>query len=136
MSQTTSTKQHETRRNGERNNRNQTLGHSGEEAAAQYLQNQGWQVVDRNWRCRDGEIDIVAVEGDCLVVVEVKTRTSAKYGRAVESVTGAKVTRLRALGAVWALAHEARLRTIRVDVIGLERFDGTWRVDHRRGVQE
>lgn len=97
------------------------LGRLGEEEAARYLQLQGLTVIERNWRCRDGEIDIVALDdtGDCLVVVEVKTRTSEFFGRAVEAVTPVKARRLRVLAARWLADHPIGTSRVRIDVIGV-----------------
>lgn len=98
-----------------------TLGRLGEEEAARYLQLQGLTVVERNWRCREGEIDIVALDetGDCLVVIEVKTRTSEFFGRAVEAVTPVKARRLRVLAARWLADHPVATARVRIDVIGV-----------------
>ena len=73
------------------------LGKSGEQAAAEYLEASGLRILDRNWRCADGEIDIVAVERHALVVCEVKSRTSVRYGSPLEAVSRAKRARLRRL---------------------------------------
>lgn len=97
------------------------LGRRGEEEAARYLQLQGLTVIERNWRCREGEIDIVALDdvGDCLIVVEVKTRTSEFFGRAVEAVTPVKARRLRVLAAKWLTQHPIATSRVRIDVIGV-----------------
>ncbi|GGB19865.1 UPF0102 protein [Flexivirga endophytica] len=97
------------------------LGQHGEEEAARYLQLQGLTVIERNWRCREGEIDIVALDdiGDCLVIVEVKTRTSERFGRPVEAVTPVKARRLRVLAARWLADHPINTSRIRIDVIGM-----------------
>ena len=70
-----------------------TLGRYGEDLAARYLGERGMQVLDRNWRCEHGEIDLVALDGDCLVVCEVKTRRSTAFGEPVEAVTWRKAAR-------------------------------------------
>ena len=70
------------------------LGRHGEEIACRFLVEQGLAIVDRNWRCREGEIDIVARQGDTLVFVEVRTRRSARFGVPEESVTAAKQAHL------------------------------------------
>ena len=79
------------------------LGASGEDLACAHLVRRGMVVLDRNWRCPHGEIDVVARDGDVLVVCEVKTRRSLTHGDPVEAVTAAKVARLR------RLAHRADL---------------------------
>jgi putative endonuclease len=109
------------------------LGRHGEQLAASYLQAEGMTIIDRNWRCRYGEIDIIAEDGSSLVVVEVKTRSSRSHGTALESVRPAKVARLKILAAQW-LAGQPRFFTgVRVDVIALERFAGDFSLRHVRG---
>jgi len=97
------------------------LGRLGEEEAARYLQLQGLTVIERNWRCREGEIDIVALDdvGDCLVVVEVKTRSTEYFGRPVEAVNPAKARRLRVLAARWLSDHPIATSQVRIDIIGV-----------------
>lgn len=73
------------------------LGQRGEEQAAQYLRAQGYRLLARNWRKREGELDIVAMDGDTLVFVEVKTRRTVRYGVAEESVDERKQARLAQL---------------------------------------
>ncbi len=78
--------------------RRQQLGRAGEQMAAELLAGQGYQILARNWRSgRSGEIDLVAQDGACLVIVEVRTRRGQAYGSAEESVTPAKQARLAAL---------------------------------------
>lgn len=95
------------------------VGRYGEEVAAAHLARAGWQVVDRNWRGAAGEIDIVALHGEDLVVVEVKTRTGTGYGHPAEAVTAAKLARLRRLAAQWLEAHDVRPRGVRIDVLAV-----------------
>jgi putative endonuclease len=99
---------------------NGDLGKRGEDQAAAYLTSIGYRIVDRNWRCPRGEIDIVAMDGDELVVVEVKTRSSRAYGDPLEGVDDAKLTRLCVLAGAWRRAHRAvRARGTRVDLVGV-----------------
>jgi len=102
--------------------RRQALGAYGERAAADYLHAQGLEILDRNWRRREGELDIVARDGDCLVVCEVKTRRSLAYGSPLESVTWRKAARLRLLAGFWIQEHPdltRATRSVRVDVVGV-----------------
>ena len=99
----------------------QTLGRYGEELAARYLTEQGLRVLDRNWRCAHGEIDLVARDGDCLVFCEVKTRRTERFGGAVEAVDRRKLARLRRLVAAWLQGHDERAGRVRIDVIGILR---------------
>jgi putative endonuclease len=111
------------------------LGAWGERLAARYLREHGLAIVDRNWRCRYGEIDIVARDGDCLVFCEVKTRRSERFGGPVEAVHPHKAVRLRRLAVAWLRAHDARAPRIRIDVIGILRpRSGPVLVRHVEGV--
>ncbi|KZX21206.1 YraN family protein [Rathayibacter tanaceti] len=95
------------------------LGRRGEEIAAAHLRAHGFEILDRNWRVRDGELDIVAREGASLVVVEVKTRSSTRFGLPVEAITRAKAQRLRRLAYAWAHEHGERSRHLRIDAVGI-----------------
>src|SRR5581483_11645792 len=111
------------------------LGQSGEKAAAEYLESRGLRILDRNWRCAVGEIDLVAVDRRTLVVVEVKSRTGTRCGSPLEAVSRAKRARLRRLAVQWLNAHGIRFDQVRVDVVGLV-YDGTggFTVEHVPGV--
>ena len=115
---------------------NQTLGRYGEEIAARFLTEQrGMTVLDRNWRCEQGEIDLVLRDGSVVVVCEVKTRTSLAYGTPHEAVDHRKLRRLRRLAVAWLRAHEVRAPDVRVDVVAvLRRRSGAPVVDHVQGV--
>ena len=111
------------------------LGRYGEELAVAHLQAQGLQVLERNWRCRLGEIDVIALDGDCLVVCEVKTRRSVAVGSPIEAVTPAKLGRLRKLTAAWLGAQDRHFAQIRIDVVGvLQPLHCTAVIDHLKGV--
>jgi putative endonuclease len=111
------------------------LGRSGEQAAAEYLESAGLRILDRNWRCADGEIDIVAAERQVLVVCEVKTRSGLRYGGPLEAVGRAKLARLRRLAVQWITAYGVRFDQVRIDVVGLV-YEGTggFTIEHIRGV--
>ncbi|MHA7221533.1 YraN family protein [Arthrobacter sp. RHLT1-20] len=111
------------------------LGRRGEELAAGYLEAQGMRIVDRNWRCPDGEIDIVALDGDALVIAEVKTRKSLDYGHPFEAVGVDKLARLHRLASAWCRHHELWMPLRRVDVIAvLDDGIGEPSVEHLKGV--
>ena len=95
------------------------LGSLGEDIAATYLTDSGLRVLDRNWRCREGELDIVAREGDALVFCEVKTRRGVGFGHPVEAVTAVKQRRLRTLAQRWLAAHDEHAPELRFDVVGV-----------------
>lgn len=102
----------------------QAVGAYGERLAARYLVDSGMQILDRNWRCLQGEIDIVAMDGACLVIVEVKTRRTLSFGSPVEAVTAVKAARLRRLAGCWLTEHRflvGSVADVRVDVIGVLR---------------
>ncbi|MDH2442733.1 YraN family protein [Amnibacterium sp. CER49] len=99
---------------------NDDLGRRGERLAADYLAGLGYRIIDRNWRCPSGEIDLVAVDGDELVIVEVKTRSSTAFGDPLEGVTDAKLTRLCVLAGAWRRAHPGvRTGGSRIDLVGI-----------------
>lgn len=106
----------------------------GERVATRHLTDDGMEILDRNWRCRDGEIDIVAKDADSLVFCEVKTRRTTEYGSPAEAVVPAKARRLRRLAAAWLAAHDTHAPEIRFDVIGVvPRSAGAAAVEHLRG---
>ncbi len=106
----------------------------GERVATRHLLADGMQILDRNWRCRHGEIDIVARDTDDLVFCEVKTRRSAAYGTPAEAVVATKARRLRRLAAAWLEVHDIHAPGIRFDVIGVvPRRAGAAVVEHLRG---
>ena len=94
------------------------LGAAGEERAAAWYAAHGYAVVARNWRCRDGELDLVCAKGRTLVVCEVKTRSSLAYGHPAEAVTPTKQRRLRTLARLWLAEADppVRAEAIRFDV--------------------
>lgn len=115
--------------------RNQLLGAYGEAVAARHLVEAGMVLLDRNWRCPSGEIDLVLRDGQTLVFCEVKTRSSTAYGSPLESVSAAKASRLRRLAALWIQAHGVRVRDVRIDLVGVLHSAGaTAEVDHVQGV--
>lgn len=111
------------------------LGAYGEALAARHLTEQGMVVLDRNWRCDLGEVDLVLRDGRVLVVCEVKTRSSLAYGTPIEAVTEQKAARLRRLAARWLADHEVHPDEVRIDIVGvLVPPNGPVEVDHVRGV--
>ena len=112
----------------------QALGRFGEQVAERHLREQGMVVLDRRWRCPDGEIDLVLRDGFALVVVEVKARSSETFGGPVEAVTPAKLRRLRRLAAAWLDEHPVHPEEVRIDVVGVLRRPDGLQVEHLRGV--
>ena len=95
------------------------LGRRGEAIAERYLVAAGMSIVDRNWRCPQGELDLVARDGDELVFVEVKTRSSVAFGHPLEAITAVKLARLRRLAGAWCEAHPGSWATIRIDALDI-----------------
>ena len=96
------------------------LGAFGERVAAAHLEAQGYRIVERNWRCREGEVDIVAATGDCLVFVEVRTRRGEERGSALESVGPVKGARLAALAQAYCQDRPDLPPDRRIDVVAVE----------------
>ena len=112
------------------------IGALGEQLAVEHLQGLGLRIVARNWRCRYGELDVIATEGaDILVFVEVKTRTGDYFGGVAEAVTPQKVRRIRRLAGLWLAGQDSSWSQIRIDVVGVRLGRcRTPEVTHVRGV--
>ena len=111
------------------------LGRYGEDLAARHLEADGLVILERNWRCTQGEIDIVARDGRCLVICEVKTRSSVRYGTPFEAITERKLHRLERLGIAWMRARAVRPRDMRIDVVSVLRpRSGPSTLEHVRGL--
>jgi putative endonuclease len=116
-----------------------TIGIRGEDLAAAELERQGMVILDRNWRCRTGEIDIVAMEIEAadrsLVFCEVKCRTGLGYGTPLEAITHAKVRQLRQLAGHWLATSNITARRIRIDAVGVVLWpDKEPQLTHLRGI--
>lgn len=92
-----------------------TVGKSGEDIAADFLRKKNYKIIERNFKKRYGEIDIVALDGETLVFIEVKTRTSYKYGSAKESITPWKLKALIKSAHYYKLTHPKSLEQLRID---------------------
>ena len=99
------------------------LGAWGEERAAKYLRGKGYTIVERNFRCRSGEIDIIARRGDIIAFVEVKLRRDADFAEAREFVTAAKQRRVIMTAGYWLTSHQTELQP-RFDVIEIYAPEG------------
>lgn len=109
------------------------VGRYGEDVAARHLLDAGLEILARNWRCREGEIDIVAREREALVFCEVKTRSSDLFGLPAEAITRRKADRLRRLAWLWLQEHPDRATEVRFDVVSVLRAPaGAATVDHVR----
>ncbi|MGA4669874.1 YraN family protein [Propionibacteriaceae bacterium Y1923] len=109
------------------------VGAWGEAQACAFLERLGWQVLEHNWRCRVGEVDLVAREPDgTIVLVEVRTRSGLGYGTPLESITRAKQAKLRELVHWWRREHPVAA-PVRVDAIGVLRTRTGVEITHLRG---
>lgn len=98
-------------------------GRWGEDVAARHYERLGFRVLDRNWRCRDGEIDLILEHGRLLVFCEVKARRSGRHGPAAAAVTPTKQARIRRLASTWLREHPGPRRTVRFDVFAITGSD-------------
>ncbi|WP_216217567.1 YraN family protein [Amycolatopsis aidingensis] len=101
--------------------------------AAAHLRGLGLWVLERNWSCRDGELDLLATDGHSLIVCEVKTRSSRSFGPPEESVTRTKSKRIRRLARLWLREQGIGWCRMRFDVISIETAEGTPRLRHIEG---
>ena len=97
-----------------------TLGHMGERWARKYLERNGYRIRETNFRCREGEIDIVAEDKRCLVFVEVRTKTGSAFGTPEESVTVAKQEKLAVVAMSYLQALDQQPSEWRIDVVAVE----------------
>lgn len=109
------------------------VGKYGERVAVRHLEDAGFEILACNWRCPDGEIDIVARERGVLVICEVKTRSGIGYGLPAEAITRQKADRLRRLACRWLQEHPAGGADVRFDVVSVLRAPrGAAVVEHLR----
>ena len=104
------------------------LGAQAESAIATWYEAQGYELLARNWRTKDGELDVVVRSDNVVVVVEVKARSSARFGTGLDAITPVKLGRLFRVGRSFLHAHGLQHATLRVDVASW--VDGTWNVVH------
>ena len=111
------------------------LGRRGETLAAEHLAALGYRLIERNWRCPQGEVDLILEDGDVLVFAEVKTRSSLTFGHPLTAITTLKLARLRRLAAAWCDEHAGRHDRVRIDAVAvLAPMSGPAQIDHLRGV--
>lgn len=111
-----------------------SLGALGEEAALAHLSGKGYRLLERNYRCRLGEIDIIAEDGETVAFIEVKTRSSLLFGAPQEAVDQKKQRKIRQIAQYYLLAHGLEGRTVRFDVITvLYSRTGGFAIEHLKG---
>ena len=109
-------------------------GRSGERAAAYYLIDLGYTILERNWTCPIGEIDIVAREGDALCIVEVKRRLSARKGRPEEAFTDQKRRKVEILATAYLQRHPHPDLKVRIDLVAVDDMGKKREIRLYRGV--
>lgn len=116
--------------------RNRIVGAFGEEAVVELMLRQGTAIIDRNWRIKEGEIDIVAQLADgSFAFVEVKTRTSVTYGHPLESINSAKAHRLQRLALAWLATHQSLGHEYRIDCAAvIISTNGKFSIEYRKNV--
>ncbi len=112
----------------------QILGKYGEDLAAQYLRDRGYEILARNWRCSLGEIDLIALDKSKIVFVEVKTRNGEGFGHPFEAITPLKVSRMRRLVAQWCAANNSSGARVRLDAIAVLVRNGKVAVEYLKQV--
>lgn len=112
------------------------IGALGEQLAVEHLIAQKLEILSRNWRCRWGELDVIAADNvdGTVIFVEVKTRTTAGFGGVEQAVTPEKVRRLRRLAGLWLAGQDRRWPGLRIDVIGVRLGGRTPELLHLKGV--
>lgn len=114
--------------------RKQVIGKYGEDLAASFLKDRGYSVIERNWRCSIGEIDLIARNKNFLVFVEVKTRNGSGFGHPFEAITAKKVLRMRRLSAKWVADHNLQELNLRLDAIAVLISGGKVSIEHLKQV--
>ena len=111
------------------------LGRRGEQVAAEWLQERGYTLIDRNWRCPAGELDLILRDGSTMVFAEVKTRSSLEFGHPFEAITSRKAARLRRLAAAWCREREPGSPDVRIDAVAVtDAWSGNPNVEHLTGI--
>ena len=115
-------------------NRKHILGLYGERVAGQYLQSIGYEILERNWRCSIGEIDLIAKDHARYVFVEVKTRNGAGFGHPLEAITEIKLSRLRRLVGEWCRSRQLSGIDVRIDAVSVLVDRGKVELEHLKQV--
>lgn len=119
-------------------NGNIRTGSYGEETATKFLQKKGYSIIDRNFRSRNGEVDIVAVHDNTLIFIEVKTRTGSKFGEPAEAITYWKLRSLLNVAQYYKITHKNLPDAMRIDGVFIKfSFDGTMEsIEHMQNISQ
>lgn len=115
-------------------NANQSVGKYGEDRAAEFLVRLGYEIIERNWRGKTGEIDIVARDRNCLVFAEVKTRTRTGFGHPFEAITAKKIQTMRSLVSQWCHSRNFASNEVRLDALSVLIIRGRVTIEHLKQV--
>lgn len=110
------------------------LAREGEEAAVNYLKNKGYKIINRNFRARNTELDIVAIHNNTLVFIEVKTRTSDKFGKPIEQISFWKLKSLIKAAEFYKITHNNLPDLMRIDAISIKYDLGKPSIEHRENI--
>lgn len=110
------------------------LGKRGEDEAVRYLESKGYKILERNFLCRQGEIDIIALDEDYIVFVEIKSRTSTEYGLPSESVTERKIKHMTKAIQYYLYRRNLEKENIRVDVIEVYVKEDKYEINHLKQI--
>lgn len=110
------------------------LGKKGEDEAVKYLEKEGYRIIERNFSCRQGEIDIIALDEDYLIFIEIKARTSTEYGLPSESVTGRKIKHLTKAIQYYLYKRNLEKANIRIDVIEVYVKTDKYEINHLKQI--
>lgn len=108
-------------------------GAAGEQLACRHLESAGYRIVERNWRCRSGEVDVIARDGDVTVFVEVKERYGRSHGEGCDAVTFGKRRRVVRAARLYAAAHGLSESPLRFDVVAIDHDSAGAHIRHERG---
>ena len=117
-----------------KNDNKRERGNRGEDLAADFLQREGYEIITRNYICPIGEIDLIAREGNCLVFVEVRSKTSRRFGTPAESITSAKEKRLRKLANYYLVREVGKEVPCRFDLVSIEKEGSEYSLNHIKGM--
>lgn len=111
-------------------NRNQEIGKLGEDLAVKYLKNKKYIILERNYRCRQGEMDIIAKDNEKIVFIEVKTRTTIEFGKPAEAVNYIKREHLQNIARYYLYIRKMTKMPVRFDVIEIYLWQKEYSVNH------
>ena len=110
------------------------LGKNGEKAAYQYLEKQGYRILEKNFSCRQGEIDLIALDNNYIVFFEIKSRTSIEFGLPAESVTDQKIKHILRAASYYLYKHQLENANTRVDVIEIYYKKDGYKINHLKQI--